>query len=125
MSETSSGKGGCLWPLLVFAALGFFIYNNHVSDSPLDEEGWVSHTEDSIITAQPGWLAGETKECFSIPILDPKAVGLVDKDVGYALSHISCDEGPEHHIKIQFFGRENQPEHRGIVWSCKKNADSL
>jgi len=121
----NNGGAGCLVSLTVLLAIGFLLYSYYAPDSWLDQSGWVSHTEDGVITAQSSWLAGESKECASVPLIDPKSEGFPDKDFGYALSAIHCDDGPEHHIKIQFFGRQDQPEHRGIVWNCKKNSDSV
>jgi 8-oxo-dGTP pyrophosphatase MutT (NUDIX family) len=59
--ETAAGWG-CLI-LLCFA--GYAIYGGY---EWLDTMGWISHREDSVITAGSGWLVGESKECWSAPL---------------------------------------------------------
>ena len=47
------------------------------------------------------------------------------KPTGYAISQVNCDGGPEHSVKITFFGRTEQPEYAWITWRCTRNEDSF
>jgi hypothetical protein len=41
-------------------------------------------------------------------------------EIGYALSHLDCDNGPEHEVTIRFWGREEQPKAYVISWKCTR-----
>jgi hypothetical protein len=90
----------------------------------LDSAGWLPHWEQSVITAQPNWLVGESKDCISSP-LDGRSAHTLNRAKGYAISQISCDGGPEHSVGIQFFGRIEQPERTWVSWRCKRNEASF
>lgn len=90
----------------------------------LDQSGMISHEEDSTITAANDWIVGESKDCTS-PVLDADTAAAVQKETGYAFSEVSCDDGPEHQIKIRFYGQQSQPEHRVVLWHCTRAEDSF
>ena len=79
----------------------------------LDSIGWVSHEENSTITAQANWLVGESKPCKSKPM---------DANIGYAMGYLECDDGPAHSVKITFYGRKDQPEYKEVFWVCTRNS---
>jgi hypothetical protein len=111
MNKKSEFEGfGCL---VVIGVIGVILY---AVFEELDSNAWVPHREDSIITAQANWFVGESKECMSYPVLLQK---------GNAISLISCDGGPEHSVKVTFYGRVKQPEYRWINWRCTRNEDSF
>jgi hypothetical protein len=116
MAERSSSGGGigCLVLIVIVVALAIEGY------SSLDSRGWVPHSEDSVITAQESWLVGESKDCFSVP-LDWSTASAEHKESGYALSSISCDNGPAHQIEIKFYGLQNQPNVGGVWWRCTRD----
>ncbi len=86
-----------------------------------DSSGWISHEEDSVITAQTNWFVGESKNCTSYP-LSPEAARAMGKNAGDAVQRVDCDNGPEHHFKIKFYGRVEQPEYVAVQWSCTRTA---
>jgi hypothetical protein len=92
--------------------------------SKIDSVGWIPHSDESIITAQPTWFVGETKACSSIPLDDQTAKAL-SKSVGHAISAINCDDGPSHRMTIKFFGKTEQPENALATWNCTRTADSF
>jgi hypothetical protein len=117
--SSDAAKGfGCLVALGVLAAICYGIYTG------IDSVGWMSHREDSVITAQANWFVGESKDCMSYP-LDDKTAQAMGKTRGYAISKINCDGGPEHNVKVTFFGRTEQPEYSWINWRCTRNEDSF
>jgi hypothetical protein len=121
VSKKSSNEAqgfGCLVLLAIIAAIVFWIYTG------IDSEGWIPHSEDSVITAQANWFVGESKNCLSYP-LDAKTAQILGKPTGYAISRIACDDGPEHAVKITFYGRTEQPERQWINWRCTRNSDSF
>lgn len=84
----------------------------------LDASGRIPHTNETDITAEPGWLNGESKKCFSFPMGRERDVTL----------DIHCDAGPPHHINVKFWGMRNRHDQRaqnGVTWKCVKNADSF
>jgi hypothetical protein len=89
-----------------------------------DTAGYVPHSIETSITAQPNWLVGETKECFS-PILDAKTAAQLGKETGDPASLIYCDDGPEHIIKVTVFGNLEQLGHKTATWRCTREADSF
>jgi hypothetical protein len=90
----------------------------------IDSTGWISHREDSLITAKENWFVGESKECRSVPA--SKGVGgLLGKPEGYAYTMISCDNGPEHNVKITFWGKPEQPGYEVLNWRCTRESDSF
>lgn len=116
--KNDGGTLGCLFTIIFFGAIIYWAY------SGLDSAGWISHTEETVITAQDNWLVGENKACVSIP-LDSESARLTNKDFGYAFSKIECDDGPTHDMKVTFYGRENQPEYKGIMWRCTREEVSF
>jgi hypothetical protein len=112
MSERSAAvlQVGCISIVIVAGLLSGKLYH------ALDAAGNVPHNEESLITAQENWLVGESKDCSSVP-LDAPAEG---KERGYALSYVSCDDGPVRQMKIRFWGREEQPESALVRWRCTR-----
>ena len=90
----------------------------------LDSIGWISHREDTVISAQSDWLVGESKECMSAT-LDRDSAAFLGKEVGYAMSFVSCDDGPEHKMKVTFYGRKVQIEYKIASWRCTRNEVSF
>ena len=88
----------------------------------IDKAGYRTHNVESTITAQGNWIEGETKKCTSEPLAPPVARES-GKPNGYVLEQIACDGGPEHNVKIQFYGQEAQPQlHWSAFWDCKRNS---
>ena len=100
--------------LLIFA--GYALYGG---DEWLDSIGWISHQENTSISARSDWLVGESKECRSAT-LDGDGAALTGKKVGYAMSAVSCDDGPEHKMEVTFYGRIEQLDHKLVKWRCTK-----
>jgi hypothetical protein len=118
-SEDNGAAGlGCLILLAIPIAIVYFSYQGVVSS------GWMPHTVETQITAQQNWLVGETKECLSTP-LDAEVARSLGKPNGYALSHISCDDGPEHTIKVNFYGAGEQPDRSWLSWKCTRNSEDF
>jgi hypothetical protein len=92
--------------------------------SLLDDLGWISHREVSVISARSDWLVGESKECWS-PTLNNDRAALLGKEAGYAMSSVACDDGPQHTMAITFYGRELQPEYKVVNWRCTRNEVSF
>lgn len=90
----------------------------------VDSIGWIPHTEESVITAKENWFVGESKDCNSYP-MDAKVAQTQNKDSGYTLGYINCDGGPEHNVRITFYGRESQPEYTWVNWRCTRRQDSF
>jgi|SRR5882672_2523941 len=90
----------------------------------LDEKGWVPHTLETVITAQATWIGGESKDCVSYP-LDAKTAERLSRETGDAMTMITCDDGPSHRIKVQFFGRVVQPEFASVDWRCTRKVDEF
>lgn len=105
--------------LLCFA--GYAIYGGY---GWLDSMGWISHREDTVITAGSGWLAGESKECWSEP-LNAEGAAQSGKAIGYAMSSVTCDDGPDHSMKVTFYGRKVQAEYKAVSWRCTRNEVSF
>lgn len=121
VTKESSGaaKGlGCL--ILVGIAVGI-CYGAYTG---IDSVGWMSHREDSVITAESNWFVGESKDCTSYP-LDSKTAKATGETTGYAISKINCDGGPEHSVRVTFFGRTEQPEYGWVTWRCTRNEGSF
>jgi len=116
-SDRAEGYG-CLVLLAVVCAVVYWAYTG------IDSIGWMEHREDSVITAQANWFIGESKDCTSYP-LDAKTAQALNKPKGYSVSQINCDGGPEHQVKISFFGRTEQPEYDWITWRCTRNDGSF
>jgi hypothetical protein len=116
-SDSATGVG-CLILLAIVGGVAYGIY------AWLDSAGWMSHTEESVITAESNWFVGESKDCTSYP-LDEKTAREINKPTGYAVSKISCDGGPEHSVQITFYGRTEQPEYTWITWRCIRKEGSF
>jgi hypothetical protein len=90
-----------------------------------DSAGYLAHTVDTVVTAHDGWMNGESKACYSLP-LDPSTARAENKDAGDAFARIECDEnGPDRHVKVMFYGREDQPEYRAVDWQCTRTTGLL
>jgi hypothetical protein len=87
-----------------------------------DYEGYIQHGVETTITAQQNWIVGETKECWS-PVLDKEIAGKIGKEDGNVTSSINCDDGTLHKMKVNIYGRLNQPEHKLIYWRCTRKSD--
>ncbi len=118
-SSSDSGKGlGCFVLLAIVVGICYWVYTG------IDSVGWMQHSEESTITAQANWFVGESKDCTSYP-LNAKSAQEMSKPKGYALSKISCDDGPEHSVQITFFGRTEQPEFAWVTWRCTRHDSSF
>jgi hypothetical protein len=116
-SDSSTGYG-CLVLLGIIAGICYWAYTG------IDSVGWMQHSEEAIITAQGNWFVGESKDCISYP-LGAKTAQEMGKPKGYALSKISCDDGPEHSVQVTFFGRTEQPEYTWVTWRCTRREGSF
>jgi hypothetical protein len=115
----STGTGcGCLFILMIVAAA---IYGGY---QWLDSVGWTSHREETVISARSDWLVGESKECWSAT-LNSEGAALLNKEIGFAMSSVSCDDGQKHNMKVTFFGRRVQTEYKVVNWRCKREQTSL
>lgn len=117
-SESDWRGFGCLFFLLIVAAA---IYGGY---QWLDSIGWISHREDTVISVQSDWLVCESKECWSFP-LDGFSAPLLKKEIGYAMSSVSCDDGPKHKMKATFYGRKVQTEYKVVTWRCTRGLISF
>ncbi len=113
---------GYLTAFIVFGFLIFFLVFGGYDF--LDSVGWISHREQTLITANADWLVGESKECWSIT-LDSHGASLLDKDTGYAMYSVDCGDGPQHSIKVKFYGREIQGQHTLVRWRCEREQPSF
>lgn len=116
--KAAAGCSVCLALVVVVFVGGYGAYTG------IDSSGWMPHSEDSVITAQANWFVGESKDCTSYP-LDAKTAQAMKKPKGYAIAQINCDDGPQHSVKITFFGRTEQPEYDWITWRCTRNESSF
>ena len=83
-----------------------------------DRSGYRSHVVSSQITAEGEWLPGETKECVSRPLTDRQDE---EHDAGDFFADIECDKGPKHNVRIEFYGRQEQPEVKMFAaWRCTR-----
>jgi hypothetical protein len=92
--------------------------------SVLDAAGYISHTRETVITADSSWLIGESRTCYSVP-LEPEYAHGNPWDV---TQRVGCDKGPEHNIRVIFHGRTERPEKRarfGVSWKCVRREDSF
>ena len=90
----------------------------------LDSIGWVSHEEETLISARTDWLTGESKDCWSAT-LNSSGAEILGKDAGYALSSVSCDDGAQHQMKVTFYGRKIQTEYKVVNWRCTREQPSF
>ncbi len=116
---------GCL---VIVAVAGWLLYlafaDNPHAPAEIDSSGYISHKVESTITAQSGWMVGESKDCISIP-LDAQIASAVGKEPGYAFLYVKCDDGPGRKISVTFWGKENQPENKVAYWKCNRTTDSF
>ena len=102
-NESVSSGIGCLVVVGLFGALVVGVYQ------ALDRSGWIPHTAECAITARADWFVGESKTCTSgVNSLTGEITGL------------HCDDGPEHDVKIKYFGRVKQPEYAAVEWKCTR-----
>ena len=99
--------------------LGFFVVGlTYGAWMNLDEKGYIPHSRETSITAEPSWLVGENKACFAMPVGE-------NHDVTAA---VICDKGPAHNIKIAFWGKVERDDPRaetGVGWKCVKKSDGF
>jgi hypothetical protein len=120
LKETATGWG-CL---LLLGIIGYAIYGGYGGYGWLDSIGWISHREETVISARSDWLVGESKECWSATINSDGAT-LLKREIGYAMSSVSCDDGQEHKMTVTFYGRKVQSEYKVITWRCTRNEVSF
>lgn len=89
-----------------------------------DYEGYIQHTAETTISARSDWLVGESKECYT-GTLNSVGAAHLGKEVGYAMSSVSCDDGPDHKMKVTFYGRKVQADHAFANWRCTRNEVSF
>jgi hypothetical protein len=124
--ETSSASDtvpGVVWFVAIVIILGIV----SSAYSFVDGIGWISHTRETTITAEPNWLVGESKTCLSFP-LDADEAKSWNSTKGDVTHRIGCDRGGEHLINVKFWGRLDRFEERskfGVSWKCTKNNDSF
>ncbi len=106
---------------LVFTGLLAGIFGIY---SWLDESRQIAHQEETVITARSDWLVGESKDCRSATLSSDVSSHL-GKESGYAMAYISCDDGPEHQMKIRFYGQKIQTEYKAVNWRCTRNEVSF
>ena len=116
MSEQKQGSGFAgLIVLFVLYCICAGIYQGWLW---LDRAGYRSHVVGSRITAEQEWLPGETKECVSTPLLNAEEH---DHPRGDLFGDIDCDSGPKHNVRIEFYGRQLQPELKlSASWRCTR-----
>lgn len=120
-SDSKSEGGGCL-AMLIF--VGFLVFGGY---NWLDGQGYISHSRETTITAEASWLVGESKTCYSTPI-EPQLATSIKVNAWDVTHSIYCDKGPEHQIKVNFWGkteRADQRAHWGVSWKCVKGSDSF
>jgi len=116
---TDAGAGiGCLF---LVAVVGWLAYGGYTW---IDSIGWMSHRENSTITAKENWFVGETKACYSYP-LDAEIARTMNKPAGSVVQDIYCDGGPEHRVEVTFWGQTEQPAVVWAAWNCTRQADSF
>lgn len=107
-----------VFPWCGVAVIGYVIFTF------ADNRGYIQHTVETTISARSDWLPGESKECLSYTRKREWAT-FQDKEVGYAMPWVKCDDGPDHHMKVSFYGRKVQPEFQTIGWRCTRNEVSF
>ena len=125
-NSTDTVLGLILWAVLaVLIGMGYLVFvdDPHVPDG-IDASGLISHKVEATITAQAGWMVGESKDCLSIP-MDARVAQAVSQKPGYAFYYVKCDDGPQRKIQVTFWGKENQPENRVAYWICKRTDNSF
>jgi hypothetical protein len=124
LSEEAAGNIGCIVMFIaicVIWAIGSWVY------SALDDAGYLSHTRETIITAEQSWIVGESKTCISVP-LEPQEAHVLHRQRWDVTRSVGCDSGPEHEIKVTFHGRTERSEARakfGVSWKCLRSSDSF
>jgi hypothetical protein len=108
-----------IWIVAVVLLLGivFALY------SVLDAAGYISHTRETLISADPSWLVGESRICYSVP-LEPE---YASPHKAWDVTHrVGCASGLDQYIKVTFHGRTARPELRakfGVSWKCVRRED--
>lgn len=85
---------------------------------------YIPHSVETSISVDENWIVGETKECKSYPLISRVAPHL-GKEPGYAAGSLHCDDGPMHTVRVTFYGRLNQPEHKIAYWQCTRNPEAF
>jgi hypothetical protein len=119
--RTSTDQGTNAGCLILLVLLGIAIYWGYRG---LDSIGWLSHRESTFITARGDWLVGEAKDCWSAP-LTVEGASVEHQEQGYALSAVNCDDGPQHEMKVTFYGRKVQGLYKVVRWRCEKEQTSF
>ena len=113
---------GYLSALIVFGFLSYFLVFGGYDF--LDSVGWISHREEALITVNADWLVGESKECWSITP-NSRSAPLLNREIGYAMYAVNCGDGPQHSIKVTFYGKEIQGANLLIKWRCEREQPSF
>ena len=71
---------------------------------------------------RPNQLVLWRKQELHVLPAEPKSRSAMGKNAGDAVQRVDCDNGPEHHFKIKFYGRVEQPEYVAVQWSCTRTA---
>lgn len=119
--ETGRALGSIVRLCIVIVFVGYAIYGGY---EWLDSIGWISHQEETVISARSDWLVGESKECSSAT-LNSDGAAPTGKEVGYAMSSVSCDDGPEHKMEVTFYGQKVQADYKLVSWRCTRNVLSF
>src|ERR1017187_5455709 len=82
--ETGRALGSIVRLCIVIVFVGYAIYGGY---EWLDSIGWISHQEETVISARSDWLVGESKECSSAT-LNSDGAAPTGKEVGYAMSSV-------------------------------------
>jgi hypothetical protein len=93
--------------------------------SVLDAAGYISHTRETLINADPSWMVGESRMCYSVPLQPESAPRHEAWDVTH---RVGCGSGLDQYIKVTFHGRTARPELRakfGVSWRCVRREDSF
>ena len=124
---------GILTVVIGIVVGGYFTYTF------ADNEGYISHTVETTITARSNWLVGESKDCWLAPnnyfaalakkyggvVVDKSGNVIDDSMAAYVMSSVDCDDGPQHKMKVVFYGRKFQDEYKIVTWRCTRNAVSF
>ena len=90
----------------------------------VDSAGYISHREETVISARSDWLVGESKECTT-STLNSDSAALLNKSIGFAMASVACDGGIDHKMEVTFYGRKVQPEYNTVTWRCIRNETSF
>jgi hypothetical protein len=124
----AENQSGCLGWLALFVIACLFLYytlsSNPSAPQSVDATGYVSHKVESTITADAGWIVGESRTCISNPF-DITSAKELQKPVGYALWGLQCGGGDWHRITITFWGSQVQTGTKAAYWNCTRTSESF